>query len=492
MKIGIAAGPTFFGAMLALAMTLSACGRSADSAGVVLPKNTVPAPTVTGPMTGGIRTGQPFNTSMVPLRDGYVEEEFLFSGTARYHVDGSEADYTTRIVVRRPTDPALFNGTVVLDWTNVTLQFDIESLWAAAWDVLMGRGFVYVAVTAQKQGADGSPLAVFFWDPVRYAAVSHPGDDYSFDIFSQAALAALDPIVLPQELRERVRHIVATGPSQSAGRLTTYINEVHEQAGVFDGFMPQIAGSVTSTRKDLVPVLWINSQAEAAGISEPPADENQLRYWEIAGPPHTTNAGERYYLAVQEYGLTGGMVNTFDPEVAGQFGELDPHGSCSRSRYPVRYVWSAGIVALHEWLNTGTPPPSYPPITRDAAGELTFDEHGNTVGGLRLPVVDVPIAAYYAGALPPATALTPCMPTAVAPLIGFSQNFTTEKLAALYPTHEDYVAKMEAATAEAVAAGRLLPEHGEDLMRRVRGADITNPLPRMPPPLPVGGGPGGL
>lgn len=478
--------------LLISALSVSACVRPPDFATAPSARSSVNPPTVSGPLSGGIRTGGPFNQTLVPLREGYVEEEFLFGGTARYHADGSEANYTTRMIVRRPTDPAMFNGSVVLDWTNVTLQFDIESLWASSWDVLMGRGFIYVSVTAQKQGADGSPLAVFFWDPVRYAEVSHPGDDYSFDIFSQAVLAVQDPLVLPAELREKIQHFLATGPSQSAGRLTTYINEVHEQAQVFDGFMPQIAGSVTTTRKDVAPVLWINSQAEAAGIAEPPTDENQLRYWEIAGPPHTTSAGERYYLAVQEFGATGGSLNTYDPEVAGQYGELDPHGSCSRSRYPVRYVWSAGIVALHDWLRSGTPPPSVPPLTRDAAGVLTFDEHGNTIGGFRLPVVDVPIAAYYAGELPPAATLTPCAPTAVAPLVGFSQNFSTAKITGLYPTHADYLTKLEASTAEAVASGRLLPEHGEDLLRRARANDITNPLPRMPPPLPVGGGPGGL
>lgn len=479
-------------AVLFLLSALAGCERSAPAADAPQGRAGVNTPTVTGPLDGGVRTGGPFNETLVPLREGYIEEEFLFGGSARYHTDGSEAAYTTRMIVRRPSDPAQFNGSVVLDWTNVTLQFDIESLWASSWDVLMGRGFIYVSVTAQKQGADGSPLSVFFWDPVRYMAVSHPGDDYSFDIFSQAVLAVQDPLVLPEELRSKIERFLATGPSQSAGRLTTYINEVHEQAQVFDGFMPQIAGSVTTTRKDVAPVLWINSQAEAAGITAPPTDENLLRYWEVAGPPHTTSAGERYYLAVQEYGASGGTVNTYDPEVAGQYGELDPHGSCSRSRYPVRYVWSAGIVALHQWLETGVPPPSYPPLTRDAAGVLTFDEHGNTVGGFRLPVVDVPIAAYYAGELPPAAALTPCAPTAVAPLVGFSQVFTTAKMTGLYPAHADYLAKLETSAAEAVAAGRLLPEHAEDLLRRAGAADVTNPVPRIPPPLPVGGGPGGL
>lgn len=254
----------------------------------------VPRPEVLGPLTGGIRTGEPWGTTMVPLIDGYVEEEFSFGGLARGHGDAADTEsaYRTRMTVRRPVNPDDFNGTVVLDWNNVTLQFDIESTWAAANDVLMGRGFIYVGVSAQKQGVDGAPTSLYFWDPVRYADLMHPGDDYSFDIFAQAAQAVFDPIVMPDALRDRIARVVATGSSQSAGRLTTYINEVHERDQVFDGYMPQISGSVLDTRKDLVPILWINSQDEAAGIVEPPVDEPLFRYWEIAGPPHTTNAGE--------------------------------------------------------------------------------------------------------------------------------------------------------------------------------------------------------
>ena len=297
-----------------------------------------------------------------------------------------------------------------------------------------------------------------------------------------------DPLVLPEDIRARVDHVVAAGSSQSAGRLTTYINEIHEHHQVFDAFMPLISGSVLSTRKDLSPILWINSQDEAAGIAEPPADEALFRYWEVAGPPHTTNAGEQFYTNVQVYAQSNGALGRFDAESAGQYGELDPQGSCSRNRYPVRYVWSAGIVALHQWLVSGTPPEPIPPIDRDAAGELTFDALGNALGGFRLPVVDVPISAYYAGQLPVGTSLTLCTPGGAIPLVGTSQVFDPVTMMSLYASHEDYLEQFTPAVEEAVRAGRLLPEHGEDLLRRAAGTDVTNPVPSVPPPLPIGGG----
>ncbi len=65
---------------------------------------------------------------------GYVESEFFLSGTASAYTstaplssDGmwtaapiEPAPFTTRVVVRRPNDPAEFSGTVVVEWLNVT------------------------------------------------------------------------------------------------------------------------------------------------------------------------------------------------------------------------------------------------------------------------------------------------------------------------------------------------------------------------------------
>ena len=88
-------------------------------------------------------------------------------------------------------------------------------------------------------------------------------------------------------------------------------------------------------------------------------------------------------------------------------------------------------------------------------GALTQDEHGNTRGGIRYPVVDVPIARY---------ASTLC------PLGGITMPFSDAQIAALYPTHADYYCRMQAASEQAVAAGFLLPEDMDELMARVEGA----------------------
>ena len=82
--------------------------------------------------------GKAFNASVMDLAtQGYVEEEYFLQGTARtYDIprdqmsNGTPSETThpfkTRIVVRRPAMPARFNGTVVVEWTNVSEGFDNE------------------------------------------------------------------------------------------------------------------------------------------------------------------------------------------------------------------------------------------------------------------------------------------------------------------------------------------------------------------------------
>src|SRR5262245_45700536 len=87
----------------------------------------VPVPTVTGPITG---PGDAFlaSTTIDLNALGYVQDEFFISGTATSYTSatplGSDGEWTatpdatapyeTRILVRRPADPARFNGTVVI------------------------------------------------------------------------------------------------------------------------------------------------------------------------------------------------------------------------------------------------------------------------------------------------------------------------------------------------------------------------------------------
>ena len=100
---------------------------------------------------------------------GYVAEEFFISGPAssyssvaelgpdgRWSVEASDsAEFTTRMVVLTPVDPAQFNGTVLVEWLNVSGGIDAPAVWMMAHREMVRAGYAYVAVSAQRVGVEG-------------------------------------------------------------------------------------------------------------------------------------------------------------------------------------------------------------------------------------------------------------------------------------------------------------------------------------------------
>jgi hypothetical protein len=70
--------------------------------------------------------------------------------------DGYRRDhpYKTRIVVRRPADAKRFNGTVLVEWDNVTNGFDAEKVWFFSWEQMVRTGYAWVGVSAQQFGVN--------------------------------------------------------------------------------------------------------------------------------------------------------------------------------------------------------------------------------------------------------------------------------------------------------------------------------------------------
>src|SRR5438067_1007709 len=206
------------GLALGLLVLTAAAGSAAAS--------TVPNPAVQGPIEGGIH-GYPWNHSLFELSGpayAYTENEYFFGGTATNLGSGLKAPYTSRMLVRLPQDPTKFNGTVIVEWLNVTGQSDLETVWPVEAQYLMQHGYGYVGVSAQLAGVCCGPTTLKGWDPERYATLVHPGDEFSFDIFSQAIEAlrrpasngttSLHPAPVDPMQGMGVRWIIATGASQ--------------------------------------------------------------------------------------------------------------------------------------------------------------------------------------------------------------------------------------------------------------------------------------
>jgi Alpha/beta hydrolase domain len=177
----------------------------------------------------------------------YSVSEYILSGTAisykettvpdatgRWSVaPAGSAAYVTRIVVIRPETSDKFNSSVFVEWLNVTAGLDAGPVWQITRRELLRSGWAYVAVSAQQVGieggktvfgADGKGLKDV--DPERYGSLTHPGDAYSFDIFSQVAQLLKRKNAGGVVGNLPVRQVIAVGNSQSAAYLTTYVNAI--------------------------------------------------------------------------------------------------------------------------------------------------------------------------------------------------------------------------------------------------------------------------
>lgn len=414
-------------------------------------------------------TSRPFMTAH-PMPRGYTEREFTVEGAATYYDfvrKGSwdlkphkTAGYRTRIVVRRPPREA-FNGTVLVEWLNVTAQFDLDAEWLSLQDDLTEQGFAYVGVTLQRYGA----VSLARQNPQRYAGVQIWDDGMSYDILSQIGrlVRARSQDILGDL---EVRHVIAGGASQSAFRLTTYVNAFHPRDHAYDGYMLRGRGlggapirgagiingpKPAPIREDIdVPVMVVQAECDLLSLRaayDPQDDGPLLRIWEVAGAPHGSSEAvadieERFAregVAFPAGVMSGATLN------------------CMRSNGPSAMAYRH----LRHWVQTGEAPPHAPPIVRTRVpgapppvlGNLRLDligrdEFGNALGGIRLPDIDAPVGQYV-----------PC--TYRDRLGGSFRPFDSATLKRLYPTHDHYVEAVRRA-ADRCAEQRFISREAAD------------------------------
>ena len=420
-----------------------------------------------------------------------VEEEFFLEGDARSYAavgevteDGAwtvepdgTAPFKTRVVVRRPADMATFNGTVVVDWFNVTAGVDGDPDFGLLYPVLLGGGYAYVGVSAQQVAIGGGQSALDIpgvpnlarqplteSNPERYGTLTHPGDAFSYDIYAQVAAAVRRGDLLGGTTPT---HVLAVGESQSAFRLVTFINAVQPPTDAFDGFLVHSRGGSSAPvsgsevqgrpeegppvriRTDIgVPVLQFETETDLVLLNYLAArqpDTDRIVTWEVAGAAHAD-------ASLLEYGRIA------NPDVEFDLGEFIP----TMNRGPQREVLRAAFVALHEWVVSGTPPPVADPIETTDGG-IRRDADGNAIGGVRTPAVDVPVATLSGES---------AGDEIIFQLFGSTIPFTPEQLLARYPTHEDYVAAVTASADAAVAARFLLPGDRDRIIEEARAASV--------------------
>ena len=198
-----------------------------------------------------------------------------------------QARYETRILVRRPSDPARFNGTVVVEWLDAPggVEGDPEFLWENA--ELLRAGFAWVGVTTD--GTVGQPDSIPWLkleDPSRYGVLMGPGNECGYSIYSQAAEALLHPDGTNPLGSLHPTALIADGDSGAAHPLVTYANAIQPVDRLFDGFLIHNRGSNSAaigegqpkpadarTRTDRgVPVLTVESESDVLDPGVPALD----------------------------------------------------------------------------------------------------------------------------------------------------------------------------------------------------------------------------
>ncbi|MCU1602249.1 MAG: hypothetical protein JWO22_2958 [Frankiales bacterium] len=423
-------------ALVSAALVCAGLALPGHAAATVLP---VARPTVV-PAPAGLH-GRPF-VGLLSVPRGFVQEEFLVSGTARpwsgpvalaqRPVAGTESlpalPYTTRVVVVRPVDARRANGAAVITWHNVTFGHDIGE-WFDVGKEVVDQGWTYVEASVQL----ASEPALKAFDPVRYATVQLPGDAYAYDIYSQVAKAVRVGLLTSGR---RPRTVVALGASQSGFAMDAYLSDVQPvYERVFDGFVVAVAnGPDHHTDR---PVLRVLSEDEVDGSSASP-DARTYRQWEVAGSAHG-NKDDFTYIGAQERRDLG--VDLVDP-LAGDNGPFGT-SSCLINRFPADQSYDGALAALLRWIRTGTAPAPQPRI-RVTGGAIVRDRDGNALGGIRYPAMAVPRAAY--------NRTGDCVQ-----LDGRTEPFSPTRLKQLYPTAAAYRHELAAAVRASVRAGVLTP-----------------------------------
>jgi hypothetical protein len=406
---------------------------------------------------------------------GYTEHEYYATGQAhrfRGALRGAQATaqvidggwpYRTRVLVRSPKT-AKFNGTLVVEWANVTMGQDVDFAFAESYAHLLREGYAVAVVSAQRVGVE----RLKSWSPQRYgnlnvaADSTDPktgdqidvcpagtpcagGDPLSWDIMTQVSLALKTNAGPAQPLPGlKVRQVIALGESQSAMRLSLYYNAIHPLYNFFDGFV--FLDLAQQMRADLTtPAISVNSES-LAGYLRPVTTSSFTRVWEVAGTSHASFYAVNYVdkLLLRDKSVLGpnGPLS-FTQMMASQGCRLNP----LFSKVDTGLVLNAAIDGVKQWALVGRPAAPTLQFHRDATGTVMRDARDHILGGVQLAQFAVP-TAYNAVNGDSAGCL----------LAGHHRDFTRDELKQRYGSPQAYATKVRATMQGATTQGYVL-EH---------------------------------
>ncbi len=425
-----------------------------------LPANPMVAPIPTfrevtgpGPMVAALQR-LPAGDDLAHFK--YIVKEYFVSGTAQGQ------PYTTRILVRRPSDPKKFSGIVVAEpmhFTGNSWMFHFLHTYA------MAEGHVSLEIVT------GSLPLFTQANAERYRALRMT------DIQANEILAQVGRLVKrggkdgPLEGLP-MRKMILMGTSASAAAVAAYLpaHRVYRDAGmkpIFDGFLPTSMGGNGPIAKVDVPLIQMPTMtevvAEAANgnrYRRPDGDSpgDQFRIYEVAGMAHNDS-----------------RVNpVYDP---------DP---CKYpvSRFPEGLGMSAGLERLIQWVDSGKIPPRSEYITVDNdmkndGSVLALDANGNPKGGIRNTYVDVPLNRYVVPNEPNPTPIANPSPLTAAASVqlfcsiaAYQEPLPREQLHSLYKDLKDYQSRVEQRANQLIREGWMSPAYRDLVLADAAKADL--------------------
>jgi len=454
--------------------------------------------------------GDPFGTSHLPALGlgvdlavhGYREDEFEVVGHAvewTYDDDfgrraRAEHPYLTRVLVRRPVDPARFSGSVQLEPLHTDL--DRAPTWRLVHPWILRSGHAWVGVTQSALVA--ADTATHF--PDRYGRLSLPVAGLGFDIVGAVARA----LKAGGFGFEAVDHITLSGWS-----ITGSFSRVYLQEGFADdhravdgtravdavligktsgglaraGYPPLSADTPElpadhprRTVRGSVPTFEVLSESESethGRVLRPDSDapDDRYRLLQFAGTTHVELRPETVLTNAAQYGAVGGQLG--DPRIV-----EEP----SDARFEL--FGSAAYASLEAWARGRAVPPVAPRFeyrvgTDGRPDGLQRDADGTAVGGIRPPWLAVPTARYRPTSTPapgafPSLARFPGggSPEHAAALIGHRLPFTADELAARYASDAEYRALVAAHCRALVNARSVLSEEADAYLAQLVGPGV--------------------
>ena len=375
----------------------------------------------------------------------YEAKEYFVSGMA------NKQPYTTRLVVRKPSDNTRFSGFVLAEAMHPSgsaHMFEFTS------NYTMSSG--HAAVEIVTAGLD----VLVAQNKERYKDLKVEQDQVPEILAQVGALIRRSQNDSPLA-RLPLRKMVLAGTSATAAVLIRYlpahmVYRTPDMKLIYDGFMPTSTGA--TVRQIDVPVIQIPTMTEVSTGTVTARQDgdtagDQFRLYEFAGMAHVDSRDSV----------------RFQP---------DPCKS-PVSQFPLQAYMSVALHHLFEWVDKGKVPPRAERILLDRnvtndGSLMALDDHGNSRGGIRNPYVDIPttkLGVRNEAAVPPIpnpgawiAARGPAAATQMCGLAGYQMPFSQDQLKKLYNNKKAYQDRVKRRLDELEKAGWSLPVYREAIL----------------------------